>query len=131
MQYPSEYADTLRAIAVLAAADGRISSSERGLLMTIASRFGVSSQSVDRLIQQAKEQPSIHDRLFQFAHANPEMTLELLVAAARLDGEIADPERELLGHFAERLEIPVEQFEEIFLRGVKRADALRQAKFGD
>lgn len=127
---PREQADVLRAVVGLAVADRYIAPSEGGLLTTLASRFGVTQATLDRLIEQARSDPDFQAGALQCAHGNPESTLELLVAAARLDGEVADEERMLLERFGRQLDVSAERFSRIYLRGVKRADELRRQRFG-
>ena len=126
----SEQVEVLRAAIVLAVVDGVVSPSERGLLTSMAGRVGVGRASLDAMIDRAIEDPGTRNELFQRSTAAPETTLELLVAAARLNAEITESEREVLVLFMNKLAIPVDHFSDIYERGIKRADALRRAKFG-
>lgn len=120
-----EQAEILRAAIVLAVTDGVITSSEKGLLEALARRLGVSTQTLRQMTERALLDSAVHDELFRVATADPEFTLELLVAAARIDGEIHERERATLLQMSEKLAIPAGQFEHIFTRGVARADAVR------
>jgi uncharacterized tellurite resistance protein B-like protein len=62
--------------------------------------------------------------------SEPELAMELLVGAARIDGEVSEEERAVLVRVMETLDIPLARFSEIYQRGIQRADALRKAKFG-
>ena len=53
--------------------------------------------------------------------------IELLVAQARIDGEISSEEREVIVRIALDLGIKSEEFQAIYTKGVDRADALRKA----
>jgi tellurite resistance protein len=118
----------LRAVVVMALADGEISPGEKGLLKGLADRVGIGQASLDAVIDRARNEPSMRDDLFHRGVENAETALELLVGAARLDGEITDEERELLVHLMARLNVPTERFSEIYRRGIERADGLRRAR---
>jgi tellurite resistance protein len=119
----------LQAAIVLAVADGVVASSERGLLDAIAGRVGVGQMSLEAMIDRAKTDPDVHDELFYRAMTEPELTMELLVAAARLDGEVSQEEREVLVRIMDKLNIPIARFSGIYQKGIQRADQLRKAKF--
>jgi tellurite resistance protein len=123
-----EQAELLRAAIVLAVADGVIAPSEQGLLKSLAKRLGVSRETLDRMVERALLDTAVHDEMFRAATADPELTLELLVAAARIDGEIHESEHRSLVQMAERLDVPMSEFEAIYERGVARADAIRGSK---
>ncbi len=54
--------------------------------------------------------------------------LELLVAQARIDGEISTEEREVLVRIAMNMGIHDDEFQTVYAKGVERADALRKAR---
>ncbi|HRX87377.1 MAG TPA: hypothetical protein P5572_20310 [Phycisphaerae bacterium] len=120
-----EQAEMLRAAIVLAVADGVITSSERGLLSALAKRIGVSAETLDGMVARALADVAVREELFRVATADPELTLELLVAAAQIDGQVHAQERQTLVQMAEKLDVPVAQFDDIFTRGIARADAIR------
>ena len=125
-----EQVELLQAVIVLAAADGMISSSERGMLTSLAARVGVGKASLDAMIERALNDNSVRDELFHRTRSEEERAMELLVAVARLDGEVTEEEREVLVHIMQVLNIPTERFADIYQRGVERADELRKARFG-
>ena len=124
-----EQVELLKALIVVAAADGKISPSERGLLSRFATRVGIGSASLEAMIERAMSDPSVRDDLFHRTMSNPELALEMLVATARLDGNITSTEREVLIHVRGLLEIPMDDFAQVYDRGIQRADSLRNAKF--
>ena len=130
MESNLEQVELLQAVIVLAAADGMISSSERGMLTSLAGRVGVGQASLDAMIERALNDTSVRDELFHRTRSQAEKAMELLVAVARLDGEVTEEEREVLVHIMQVLNLPMERFAEIYQRGVERADALRKARFG-
>lgn len=128
MKTVQEHVEMLRAVVVMALADGKITAGEKGLLKSLASRVGIGQASLDAVIDRAKNDPSARDDLFHRGIDNAETALELLVGAARLDGEISDEERELLVHLMDRLKVPTDRFSEIYRRGIERADGLRRSR---
>ncbi len=129
MQSSLEQVELIRAAIVLAAADGKISSSERGLLEAFAKRIGIGKASLDAMIDRAITDHTVREEMFRRSMSDPKLTLELLVATARLDGDITTKEREVLIHARELLEIPMDEFAQIYEQGIKRADTLRKTKF--
>ena len=130
MESNLDQVELLQAVIALAAADGTISASERGVLTSLAVRAGVGKASLDAMVERALNDASVRDDLFRRTRSEAERALELLVAMARLDGEITEEERELLVHVTGALNIPTERFADIYRRGVERADALRQSRPG-
>lgn len=124
-----EQVETIKAAIVLAAADGKISSSERGLLEAFAKRIGIGKASLGAMIDRAITDQTVREEMFHRTMSDPRMTLELLVATARLDGDITTKEREVLIHARELLNIPMDDFAQIYQQGIKRADTLRKTKF--
>jgi tellurite resistance protein len=125
-----EQVEVIKAAIVLAVADGKLSAGERGLLEGLAQRVGIGQASLNAMVERAKSSPAAREELFRHQPSDPEQVMELLVATARLDGEIADAERQLLVDIMQRLGIAAERFAAVYQRGVARADALRKAKRG-
>ncbi len=124
-----EQVELIRAAIVLAVADGKVSSSEKGLLSSFAGRIGIGTASLEAMIERARTDTSMRDDMLHRTMSNPSLTLELLVATARLDGDITTKERDVLIHARERLDISMDDFADIYQRGIQRADKLRKAKF--
>ncbi|MCB9850535.1 MAG: hypothetical protein H6817_07505 [Phycisphaerales bacterium] len=125
-----EQAEILRAAIVLAVADGVIAASEKGLLKSLAKRIGVAQETLDRMVASALHDEAAREGLFRIAAADPELTLELLVSTAQIDGAVHEDEQRVLLQMAEKLDIPVSQFDEIFARGIARAEKIRNSKRG-
>ncbi|GJM23603.1 MAG: hypothetical protein DHS20C16_00180 [Phycisphaerae bacterium] len=124
-----EQIELLKALIALSAADGKISASERGLLCSFAGRIGIGSASLEAMIERAMSDPSARDDLFHRTMSNPQLALEMLVATARLDGNITTSERDVLIHVRGLLEISMDDFAEVYERGIQRADTLRKARY--
>lgn len=123
---PYEQAELLKAVLALAAADGKITRSERGVYEALARRIGVGTVSLNAMVERACREPSAREELFGVGMSDPEHALELLVATARIDGEISEEERELLVHIASALGIEIDRFADVYKSGIARADTLRK-----
>jgi len=117
--------DLFKAALALAAADQQITRAELGILEGLAAKVGIGQKSFEAMKTAALRGEGLADKV---CFSSPEMArkaLELLVAEARIDGEISEPERRLLVALAERLKIATEEFLTIYQAGIQRADELR------
>ncbi len=120
-----EQRELFQALLAVAGADGTITRAERGLLETLAERVGVGRISLNAMIERAtREQGFKNNRSLHKVH-DPLKAMKLLVAAARIDGEISEEERQLLVHIAGIWDIADEDFVEVFKAGLTTADRLR------
>ncbi len=118
----------LRAAVAVAAADGEILRCERGVLEGLAARVGVGRASFEAMLSAAVRGEKRAPDLLIRSPDEARLALELLVAEARLDGEISNAERELLFHLATRLGITGDAFQTVYQAGLARADRLRQSR---
>ena len=123
-----ETLELLRAVLAVAAADGDISRSETGLIMGLAARIGVGQASLQAMVEAAKRGEAQPEHLVIQSAGNACTALELLVAEARLDGEISEAERHLLVTIAARLKITGPEFNDVYRAGLQRADKLRKSR---
>lgn len=123
-----ERLELLRAALAVAAADGEIVGCERGVLEGLAARVGVGRASFEAMLAAAVRGEKPVPNLLIRSPDKARIALELLVAEARLDGEITDEERELLVHLATRLGITGDDFQTVYQAGLARADRLRQSR---
>ena len=117
--------ELFEAVLAIAGADGRITRSERGLLESLAERVGVGRASLAAMIDRATREPRFKSDRSLHKVSDPLKAMELLVAAARIDGEISEEERQLLVRTAEIWDIPNDDFMEAFKRGLAAADRVR------
>ena len=117
--------ELLQAALVLAAADGKITRAERGVIESLAQRAGVGSISLQAMIDQAVRNPSAREELLRTVQENAERSLKLLVGTARIDGKITTEERELLVQYAASLGLEGDRFEQVYQAGIEAADDLR------
>ncbi|UCD28051.1 MAG: hypothetical protein JSV03_13280, partial [Planctomycetota bacterium] len=90
-----EKQELLTAALVVAAADGQLKQSEMGVVMGLAARVGVGRASLEAMIQAAKSGRIDPDSILIRSEKSARIALELLVAEARIDGQISDTEREV------------------------------------
>lgn len=120
-----EQRELFQAVLAVAGADGTITRAERGLLEALAERVGVGRASLKAMIERATREPGFRAKRSIHKVNDPLKAIELLVAAARIDGEISEEERQLLVHIAAVWDIPNKEFVEAFKRGLATADRLR------
>jgi tellurite resistance protein len=116
----------LKAALEVAAADGAWRRAELGVLVGRAARVGVGRASLAAMIDAAGRGEALGIDLVLRSRENAEKALELLVAQARIDGEIVEPERALLVRFGRRLGIEGDAFQTIYRAGMARADRIRR-----
>ena len=118
----------LRGAIAVALADGELRRSEMGVLKGLAMRAGVGQMSFDAMLEAAKEGADLAGNVAMMSPDAARTALELLVAQARIDGEISLKEREVIVRIAMDLGILGDEFQTIYTKGVDRADTLRKAK---
>jgi len=121
-----EKLELLKAALAVAAADHELKAAERGVVMGLAARVGVGRASLERMIDAARNDPHFADEIVMTSERSARTAMELLVAEARIDGEISEAERELLVRLAGRLKLSPEDFQEIYKAGLARADRVRR-----
>jgi len=126
----NEELELLNAVLALAMIDGRMSSSEKGIIHGLAARVGVGQVSLDAMVERAQSDPKMHEELRIRDAERARQVLELMVAQARADGEITHEERDLLVKIAAQLDIDTNEFGQIYAKGVSRADELRLRRRG-
>ncbi len=125
-----EELDLLKAALAVAMADGELRRSEKGVIEGLAKRVGVGRVSFEAMLEAAERDDSIADNILLRSPARAHAAFELLVAQARIDGEITTEERSVLVRIASSLRITGDDFQAIYEAGVKRADDIRRARKG-
>ena len=118
----------LRGAIAVALADGELRRSEMGVLKGLAMRAGVGQMSFDAMLEAAKEGADLAGNVAMMSPDAARTALELLVAQARIDGEISPKEREVIVRIAMDMGIVSDEFQTIYSKGIGRADALRKAR---
>ncbi len=123
-----EELELLKAALAVAVADGEIRRSEKGVIEGLAARVGVGRASLQAMTEAAEQDDSLADNILIRSSRAARRGFELLVAHARIDGEISESEREVLVRLASALKIPDGEFVQIYEAGIKRADAIRRSR---
>ena len=118
----------LQAVLALAAADGDFARSEKGVYEQLARRIGADSMTVWSMMNKARTDQSLREELFTKRVRDPKAALKLLVATARIDGQISKEERELLVDISGKLGIGIDDFSRIYEAGIASADAMRKRR---
>ena len=125
-----EKLELLKATLAVAAADGEFKRSEMGVVEGLAARVGVGQASLEAMAAAARRGESLAYNIVMRSEESARTALELLVAEARIDGEIVERERSLITWIATRLGITGDEFQSIYKAGVMRADKIRKRRQG-
>lgn len=120
--------ELLKAALAVAVADGELRRSEKGVLQGLAVRVGVGQASLKAMIEAAEQDPAFADNILIRSKKDARAALELLVAQARIDGEISEEERDVIVRIAARLGLMGDEFPAIYQAGIARADKIRAAR---
>ncbi len=123
-----EKMDLFKAALALAVADGEVKRAELGVVKGLADRLGIGQTTFETMLKFAEYGDSIADMILIKDQAKAHTSFELLVALARLDGEISVEERALLVRIAKTLKIDDADFPVIYQAGISRADQLRKSR---
>ena len=126
----TEGRELLKAVLAVAVADGEIRRSEKGVVEGLAARLGVGKATLDRMFETAQRSGSIGGSILMRSKDQAAQALELLVATARIDGEISEEERSVIVRVATSLNLSSEDFQSIYQAGIARADKLRKSHGG-
>ncbi|MCH7813215.1 MAG: hypothetical protein IID40_04250 [Planctomycetes bacterium] len=118
--------EVLQAVLAVAGADGELTRSEKGVYESLARRIGADAVTVWTMMNNVRTDPSLRDKLFTTKVGDPKKAMKLLVATARIDGEISDQERELLVDISTRLGIDATEFGALYREGLAAADEIRR-----
>ncbi len=120
--------EILRAAMAVALADGELRRAEKGVLKGLARKAGIGETAFAAMLEEAQEKGADADHLMFLKPDTARTGLELLVALARIDGEIAPEERDVLVRIALDLRIAMDEFDTIYKRGIARADTIRESR---
>ena len=123
-----EKQELLKAALAVAVADGQLRRSELGVVMGLAARVGLGQASLEAMTNAAQQDPHFADDALMRSGDSARTAFELLVAEARIDGEISREEREVLTRLAGRLQISGDEFAELYKAGIARAHRIRQSR---
>jgi tellurite resistance protein len=123
-----EDVELLKAALAVALADGELRRSEMGVVKGLAARIGVGRASFDAMLAAAEQDDSVADNILIRSAEHARTALELLVAQARIDGEISEEERNVLVRIACSLGVTGDAFQAVYQDGIKRADRIRRSR---
>ena len=105
--------EILKAACCVAWIDGEICEHEHPLLTRMADAAGVDSQWLDTNLERALNDDLFFERQFNLLLNDPEETMSVLIEVAMVDGHFSLPERIVLQHFAQKLGMKRERYEEL------------------
>ncbi|MHC4089084.1 MAG: hypothetical protein ACYSVY_02185 [Planctomycetota bacterium] len=120
--------EVLQAVLAVAGADGDFARSEKGVYEQLAQRIGASATTVWNMMNNVRTDPVLRENLFKTKLRDPAAAMKLLVATARIDGEISEQERSLLVDISSKLGIGADEFGRIYREGIAAADELRKRR---
>ena len=112
--------EVLRAACCIAALDDEVCQKERAILEKLRQRIGVGEVSFQAMLDRARRDHSFYEEQFKILQVEPDAAIKLLVSLAAADREITLNERVVLQHFAEKLGMTQERFEQIYAAGEKQ-----------
>jgi tellurite resistance protein len=120
--------ELLKAAIAVAVADGDLRRSEMGVVKGLAARAGIGQVSFQAMLEMAEQDDAIADNVLFRSKDAARSALELLVAEARIDGDISDEERSILVRMATSLGITGDEFATLYASGIQRADKIRKSR---
>lgn len=123
-----EQVELFKAALAIAVADGEVRRSEKGVLEGLAVRVGIGRASFEAMMEAARQDEAFADNILIRSKKDACRALELLVAQARIDGQISESERDLLVRIASRLELTGGEFQSVYQAGIARADKIRSSR---
>lgn len=120
---PMRHVEVLRAACCVAGIDGEVCTAEHPLLKRLADHAGVGGASLQAMINRASEDPSFFQKQFDIFKTDPEETMKALFQVAIADGVLAQSERVVLQHFAEKLGLPQDRYDQLLAAAEKHARA--------
>ena len=116
--------EVLRAACCVAALDERICEHEQQVLEKLRDQIGVGQASFEAMLDRARNDDAYYEEQFKIAMVDPDAAIKTLFSLAIADHQITMNERVILQHFAEKLGMSADRFEQI------RAAAERQVEAG-
>ena len=110
--------EILRAACCVAGIDGEICEREHPLLKRMAHAAGVDADWLNANLERALNDPLYFEHQFHLLQTDPEETMRVLFKVATVDGRFSLPERVILQHFAGKLGMERERYEQL-LRDVE------------
>lgn len=116
---PMKEVEVLRAACCVAGIDGDVCDNEHPLLQRLATAAGVGKASLNAMIDRAKSDSSFFQKQFDIFKTDPEETIKMLFRVAIADGVLARSERVVLQHFATKLGMTDDRYDELLAAAEK------------
>ena len=107
------HVEILRAACCIAGLDEQISDEERSMLERLADHAGVGGTSLNAMIDRAVSDPDFYQEQFEMIRTDPDATMKALFCVAVADHELTTNERVILHHFATKLGMPAQRFNQL------------------
>ncbi len=114
--------EVLRAACCIAGLDKEITPGERKLIEELAFKAGVGQASLAAMITRAEKDQDFYREQFRYVSADPEYVIQTLFRVAVVDHDLHMNERVILQHFAERLKMTPERFEQLLTLAEEHLD---------
>ncbi len=110
---PIQRLDILRAACCVAGIDGEANDAQAAVLKRLAREVGVGKASLGAMIERAETDATFHQEQFKVLEFEPKTTMATLLEVALADGELSDPEADVLRILAGRLHIDPAMFDQL------------------
>lgn len=114
--------EILRAACCVAGLDREIDERELKILRDLAEHAGVGQMSLNAMIDRAKSDPDFYREQFRLIRTDAENTMRIVVSVAIADHVLTQEERIILAHFAERLGMTPERFNQYLAAAEKKIE---------
>lgn len=117
--------EILRAACCIAAMDEEVCERERPILEKLRERLGVGQVSFQAMLDRAHSDHNFYEEQFKIARVDPDHAIKTLLLLAAADHQITLNERVVLQHFAEKLGMPQDRFDQIYRAAEKHIERER------
>ncbi len=114
--------EVLRAACCIAGLDKQITPGERKLIDELAYTAGVGQASLAAMLARAERDQDFYREQFRYISADPEYVMKTLFRVAVVDHDLHMNERVILQHFAERLKMTPERFDQLLSEAEQHLD---------
>jgi len=105
--------EVLRAACCVAGVDGEICDREHPMLERLAEEAGVGRASLNAMVERARTDRYFFEEQFDALTADADETIKTLFHVALVDGDLESQERIVIQHFADKLGMSSDRFEQL------------------
>ncbi len=114
--------EVLRAACCVAGLDQQICDNEKRVLETLRQQIGVGQASFDAMLDRARDDEAYYQEQFKLAMIDAEYAIKTLLTLAIADHQITRTERIILQHFAQKLGMSQDRFEQLLATAEKYSE---------